>query len=235
MWREERVNGKLVDVFEPADPVEGAVIYLHGHGGERLSEKPEFTELFQTHKLRVIAPQGGKAWWLDHVHESFDPETTPVQFLKEQLVPWIEETFGVEPPKIALFGISMGGQGVLNWSYRDARRFTIVAAIAPAIDFQILHGKGYEIEEMFESAEDARQETATLHIHPLNWPRYQFLACDPQDSWFESSTRLSSKLYSSGIPYESDFETSHGGHNWIYFTAMADKCMKFISQSLNQL
>jgi hypothetical protein len=54
---------------------------------------------------------------------------------------------------------------------------------------------------MFASPEDARQETAILKIHPLNWPKHQFVVCDPRDEyWFESAERLSLKLHSSGIP-----------------------------------
>jgi S-formylglutathione hydrolase FrmB len=68
----------------------------------------------------------------------------------------------------------------------------------------------------------------------LNWPRHQLVVCDPSDAaWIPSSERLSSKLYSSGIPFESDFETSNGGHSWDYFNVMAPRVVKFVSEALD--
>ena len=42
-----------------------------------------------------------------------------------------------------------------------------------------------------DDAEDVRQDTATLHVHPLNWPRNIWFCCDPIDHrWHESTERL---------------------------------------------
>ena len=88
---------------------------------------------------------------------------------------------------------------------------------------------------MFHDRESARQHTAILQLHPLNWPRHQLLVCDPTDTeWIESAERLSSKLYSTGIPFESDFESSHGGHSWDYFNAMAPRVIEFVAAGLEQ-
>ena len=130
----------------------------------------------------------------------------------------------------------MGGQGILQLGYRDARSFPVMAAMAPAIDFNNWYGMGLPLDELFTDAEDARQATATLQIHPLNWPRHQLLMCDPVDiDWIEGCERLASKLSSSGIPFEQDFETSHGGHSWEYFEHMAPRAMEFIATNLKQV
>ena len=234
MWTQTRINGKEADVFSPSDRDErGAVIYLHGHNEERLSENDELTRLLGRFGLPVVCPRGRRSWWLDHVCEEFDAERTPAQFVREDVVDWIEQEWSLTPPKIALWGVSMGGQGVLNLAYRDARRFPVVAAIAPAIDFQIAYGQGWPLDSMFPNAEAARQETATLQIHPLNWPRYQFIACDPLDpTWYAGVQRLASKLSSSGVLYECDLETSYGGHNWDYFTRISESALQFLHNSL---
>jgi hypothetical protein len=52
--------------------------------------------------------------------------------------------------------------------------------------------------------------------------------------WFEGTQRLASKLYSTGIPFESDFETSHGGHCWEYFNYIAPRVMHYLVESLEQ-
>ena len=84
-------------------------------------------------------------------------------------------------------------------------------------------------------AEDARQDTATLHIHPLNWPRHQFFCCDPADvRWHESADRLHMKLYSLGVLHECDLETESGGHGWSYYDHMAEAALGFIVERLEQ-
>ena len=70
---------------------------------------------------------------------------------------------------------------------------------------------------------------------PLNWPKHQLLACDPADAeWFEGVERLTMKLSASGVPFESDLETSSGGHSWDYFNSMARRVISFVSDRLEQ-
>ena len=235
-WSEIQIAGKEAHVFEPSQPRAGrAVIHLHGHGCETLLHKPVYTAELERLGLRTICPCGKRSWWLPQICNEFDAQITPYDFVRESIVEWIGNHWQIAPPSIALTGISMGGQGALQLSYRDARRFPIVAAIAPAIDFQNWIGSGVPLDEMFESKESARQQTVTLHLHPLNWPRHQLLVCDPQDAdWIESSERLASKLYSTGIPFASDFETSHGGHSWDYFDKMAPRVMQFVADAFDK-
>ena len=54
-------------------------------------------------------------------------------------------------------------------------------------------------------------------------------------TWFEGNEILASKLSSSGIPYECDLKTSHGGHHWKYFTAMAENAMTYLDNALNRI
>jgi S-formylglutathione hydrolase FrmB len=159
-----------------------------------------------------------------------------MQWLRESIIPFIESHWKISTPQIALLGVSMGGQGVLQLAYRYAREFPVVAAISPAVDFHQLYGHGLPLDSMYASAEDARQETVVLNLHPLAWPRRQFFCCDPQDAdWFQGCTRLAMKLSSSGIMYERDFETSAGGHSWDYFNHMAPAAIDHIAKGLNSV
>ena len=88
---------------------------------------------------------------------------------------------------------------------------------------------------MYRDAEDARQDTATLHIHPLNWPRNQFFCCDPTDyRWHESVDRLRMKLWSLGVPFECDLETIAGGHSFEYASHMAPRAIGFLAERLER-
>jgi S-formylglutathione hydrolase FrmB len=124
----------------------------------------------------------------------------------------IERRFGVKPPGIAVVGIGMGGQGALRIAYRHPAVFPIAAAIAPAVDFhQGMREAGdrddgelYDVLwDLYGDVEPARQDTAILHVHPLNWPRHQWFASDPADvHWHDGAVRLHSKLAALGIPHE---------------------------------
>ena len=237
-WKTEELDGRRVDVFVPESEQApaGAVLFLHGHGRILLKENKIFTRLLQEHRLAAVCPDGGRAWWLNVVCEEFDPEMTAQQWLLERVVPFIEERFGISSPHVALLGISMGGQGVLQLAFRQATRFPIVAAISPAVDFFQLHGSGIPLDTMFPDTEAARQATVVLNLNPLFWPRYQFFCCDPADvEWFDGAARLGMKLSSSGILHERDLETTGGGHSWDYFNRMAPVVMQHIATSLRKL
>jgi len=134
----------------------------------------------------------------------------------------------------------MGGQGALRLSYVFPDKFPVVSAISPAIDFQRrieeVEEEDDPLLEMYPDPEAARQETALLYIHPLNWPRFQFFCCDPADfRWFDSSDRLRMKLGSLGVPFECDLETSAGGHGFAYYNHMAPRAVQFLVKGLSSL
>jgi tetraacyldisaccharide 4'-kinase len=237
-WRTIEVSGKSCDIFEPKspNPTGHAVIYLHGVHSNRLIDSHAFSAEFDRHGLRVIVPMTGRSWWADRICPEFDSKLTAERHVIENIVRWIGESWGIKPPGIALLGTSMGGQGALRLAFKHPNTFPVVAAISPAIDYQVRFKEGDEIlQTMYRDAEDVRQDTATLHIHPLNWPRNIWFCCDPTDHrWHESAERLRSKLVALGIPHERDLETSGGGHGIEYYNRMAAKAIGFIIERLDQ-
>src|SRR5262249_55494698 len=90
------------------------------------------------------------------------------------------------------------------------------------------------LAEMYADREAARQDTATLHVHPLNWPRNIWFCCDPADvRWHESAERLRMKLAALGIPHEVDLDTTGGGHGFDYYNRMAERAIGFIAARLD--
>jgi pimeloyl-ACP methyl ester carboxylesterase len=236
-WQQVDIAGKQADVFNPAErsAANFSVLFLHGHARITLKDNAVYTSHLERLGLDCVCPHGQRSWWGDRVCREFDPRVTPAAYIREQLLPWMHEHFESSPPAVALLGVSMGGQGALRLAYRHPEQFPIVAALAPAVDFQIWYGRGTPLDEIYPSAEAARQDTATLLLHPLHWPRHQLLTCDPRDAeWFEGTERLASKLYSAGIPFEKDLTTSHGGHSWEYFNYIAPRVMQFLYERLQQ-
>jgi pimeloyl-ACP methyl ester carboxylesterase len=251
-WTTIDIAGHEAELFEPARPHPAGlvVIYLHGVHLASLGDKPVFTRLLGEHGLRVVAPHTGPTWWADRISEAFDPHMTPEQYVLKHVVPFIERRWGTGPqglegpatlevpamPKIGLLGTSMGGQGALRFAFKHPTKFPAVAAISPAIDYQIRLREGDEVlYAMYRDEEDCRQDTATLHVHPLNWPRHIWFACDPADErWHESADRLRMKLYSLGIAHEHDLKTSAGGHGWPYYEHVAPAAIGFLVRALEQ-
>ncbi|MEZ6062747.1 MAG: alpha/beta hydrolase-fold protein [Planctomycetaceae bacterium] len=236
-WSTLQIDGRRVDVFDPPDdaPLSGCVLFLHGHGRVMLKENSVFSELFERHRLAAVCPDSGRSWWMDRICPEFDPQQTPHQWLLDGIVPLIKNRWGIVPPNVGLLGVSMGGQGALQVAFRHARLFPVVAAISPTVNFHQLYGAGLTLDEMYASAEEARQDTVVLNLHPLAWPRHQFFCCDPADQdWFEGCALLAMKLSSSGILHERDLETSAGGHTWDYFNHMADAAVSHIVAGLTR-
>jgi S-formylglutathione hydrolase FrmB len=238
VWTDLHIAGHLCHAFQPAAPSPHGetVLYLHGVHLGRLDQRPVFARLFDQYGLRCIAPVTQRSWWTDRICAEFDPEISAERYVLEHVMPWLAENWQVKPPLVALFGTSMGGQGALRLAYKHPDVFPVAAAISPAIDYQHRMAEGDEtLPLMYRDAEQARQDTATLHIHPLNWPRHQWFCCDPEDyRWHESAERLRSKLYSLGVPHECDLETASGGHGWEYYDHMAEPALRFIVDRLER-
>lgn len=242
-WAGLDIAGHSASVFEPQvpNPHGFTVLYLHSVGGETLADDAVFTAEFARHGLRVVAPQVGASWWSDRRFEAFDAERTAERYVLDDVLPAIAERWHVVAPRIGLLGISMGGQGALRLSYKYPDRFPVVAAISPAIDYHQWFERPTAqtdiipaLRKLYRDAEDARQDTATLHIHPLNWPRHQYFASDPADHWHEGADRLAMKLSSLGIRFECDLESTAGGHGWDYFHQMASPAVEFIAAALER-
>jgi S-formylglutathione hydrolase FrmB len=235
-WTEHDVAGHTCHFCEPAAGSEHGytILYLQGLRSGRLKYQTGIMEIIRQHGLRVIEPECDFSWWVDRISPRFDPDISGERYVMEKVLPFLSETYQCEPPQIALLGPSMGGQGALRLAYKYPDTFPVVAAIYPSIDFQKkIEEADANLSAMYRDAEDARQDTATLHIHPLNWPRHQFFCCDPADvRWHDSADRLHMKLYSLGVPHELDLETTAGGHSWKYFEHMAPRAIGFLAERL---
>jgi S-formylglutathione hydrolase len=200
----------------------------------------KFERLLDRKQLSVICPLRGDLWrdvWsLDHARRGADPKDTPRQLVLERILPAIFSELGSQPPGIALVGFGSGGQAALRLAYDYPDKFPVVAAIAPKIDFHLLVRDDHPVlTELFADEEAARQHTAILHVHPLNWPRHHFFCCDPANyAWYDGADRLRMKLAASGIPFECDLETSTDGDLAAYVELMAETVIDFVERGMER-
>jgi S-formylglutathione hydrolase len=256
------IAGHDCELFDPPTAEPGrAVIHLHGvheaflqdssgglqdSSGGLADNSSGLRGAIEAAGLPTLAPRTGRSWWLDQIMPGFDRNMTPERFVVEHVRAEIHRRFGVTPSGIALIGTGMGGQGALRLAYRHPTIFPVAAAIAPAIDFHLAmrecdernDGEYYDtLWQLFGDVERARQDTAILHVHPLNWPRHQCFASDPSDlHWHDGAVRLRSKLVALGIPHVALLEPLVGpgeGHSTVYYDRIAPEIMRFVLDALD--
>ncbi|MFM8497646.1 MAG: alpha/beta hydrolase-fold protein [Planctomycetia bacterium] len=244
-WSRVTVAGHPCEVFAPPEALPGrAVVVLHDLDGAPFSRPGDLRARLESAGLPTIAPLTGRSWWLDRIMPAFDRGMSPERFVRDTIVAEVGTRFGVQPPGIALLGVGMGGQGALRLAYRHPGVFPVAAAIAPALDFHL--GMRYAADrddgecfdtlwESFGDVERARQDTAILHVHPLNWPRHQWFASSPDDlHWHDGASRLHGKLVALGIPHEAQLEALPGENQAAFERRMAAAAVTFVVNSLDK-
>lgn len=231
-WKRILIRDKPVDLLH-IDGSRLAVLFLHPVGGESPAENAVFTAAFMKHGISCCAPWGARSWWSDRLCLEFDREVTAEKHLLHHVLPGMLSEWQLSPKSIAVAGISMGGQGALRLGFKYPERFPVVGSIAGAIDYYRWHGQGTPIDEIYETAEQCRLDSATLHLDPNAYPPHIFFACDPADhEWYQGNDRLQEKLRAFGVPHVADLESTAGGHGWEYFESQAEPLLEFLKSSL---
>lgn len=213
-WTQETIAGKPADVYQPPGVGRFGMLFLHPVGNETLRDRPAYTRLLDALGLPCVCPMAPYTWWTDRVLASFDPRLTAERHVMQNVLPYFAERWQLGPRSIGLFGISMGGQGALRLAFKYPRTFPVAAGIASALDFHEWYGQGYSLDEMYDSKEQARQDTALMHVHPSDYPPHIYFAIDPEDAdWYRGNDRLHEKLGALGVPHTIDFTTSAGGRS----------------------
>jgi S-formylglutathione hydrolase len=235
-WTTEQIAGKTADVYEPPGgrPRFG-VMHLHGHGRRTIRDNTAFTRWFDELNLACVCPHGQRSWWADRVCVEFDATITPERFLLDGVTPFFRERWNLGTRSLAVQGICMGGQGALRLAFKHPDVYAVVAAISPAIEYHEWYYRGLPLDDMYDSKEQCRQDTAPMHVHPSNFPPHIFYCIDPADGeWFRGCDRLHEKLNALGVTHEAEMTTSVAGHGWDYFNHMAERAERFIVAGLEQ-
>jgi len=237
VWSEITLAGKTVEVYEPkaARKPRFGVLFLHPLGLETLRGRLPYTKILDELQLVCVCPHAARSWWADRICTEFDAHFTSEHHLLKNVLPYCKERWNPAPRSIGVFGISMGGQGALRLALRHPHLFPVAAGIASALDYHELYGEGSPLDEMYDSKEQCRQDTAILHIHPSQYPPHLFFCSDPDDTaWHRGNDRLHEKLSALGIPHTIDLTTQAGGHSWQYFDHMAEPTLRFVYEGLEK-
>src|SRR5262249_3434998 len=193
---------------------------------------PAFTRWFDALQMVCVCPRGGRCWWADRVCPEFDPRLTPERYLLDHAVGYIGGVWGIGARGGGLLRVGVGGQGAWRAAFTHRDTFPAVAAIAPAIEYHELYGRGTPLDAMYDSKEQCRQDTALLHVSPLKSPPHIFFCVDPDDPWYRGSDRLHEKLSALGVAHTCDLTTRAGGHSAAYAEHMAERAVRFVHAGL---
>ena len=96
-----------------------------------------------------------------------------------------ETRWNLAPPAIGLAGHQHGRAGGLAAGIQASALFPVVAGIASALDYHEFYDQGPALEEMYDSKEQCRQDTALMHVPPYEPPPHIYFCIDPDDAdWF---------------------------------------------------
>lgn len=218
-WERVQVAGRPADVFDPPGR-RGAAVYLHPHGGLLGPDWPALTAALAEHRLGCVAPHAGTGWWLgpDERH------------LTEAVVPFARTAFGAT--RLAGFGVRAGGQGAVRLGFRRPDLLPVVGSLAGAFDFHEEYGRGSVLDDLYESAERARLDTAILHLNPTSYPPHVWLACAPADPWWRGNDRLHEKLAAYGVPHVADLDATAGDDPAAYLDARVGPLVAWTADAL---
>jgi S-formylglutathione hydrolase FrmB len=237
VWTTVEIAGKPADLYEPVSVPRSrfGVLYLHDTRGESLRDRPTFTRLFDELGLACVCPLAPRTWWTDRRCPEFDSIMTAERLVLDHVLPTYRRRWNLGPRGVGLLGVGMGGQGALRLAFKHAEHFPVLAALAPSLDYHEYYGAGSEIDALYDSKEQCRQDTAIMHVPPHNYPPHIFFGSDPDDAyWHRGNDRLHEKMTALGIPHECDLTTRAGGHTWQYYEHMAERAVRFLHAGLDQ-
>ena len=230
-WIEQTVDDTLFRIFRPPNVADRLIFFLHDEDQSVPLQDPAIERLLNDRQLTAVAPVCGPIWSLDVATERGLPREYFVQRIlsvAQAVALNGESSSPALAAPMALLGLGMGGQALLRVALDYPDRYPVVAAVEPVIDFHLYVRAGHPtLCEMFSEEEAARQHTAILHVHPLNWPRHLFFCADPMNyPWFDGPDRLRMKLAASGIPFECQLETTAEDSQESYFQLLAERAIE---------
>ena len=215
------------------------LVFLHGRGEDESSylDQQMFEALArQGGRAPVVAfPRGGEgSYWHDRADDG-----AWGSYVSEELIPELVNRFDIEPERIAIGGISMGGFGAFDIAVREpfelrngeAASFCAVGGHSPAIweNASDTAPGAFDDEADFE-AHDVIAEVGTPPF-PLRGTRY-WLDVGDGDPFREADEALAEALDASGA--KGHIVIGKGGHEDSYWNSNWRRYMHFYARSLKR-
>lgn len=157
-----------VNVVRPAHPgprgERSLLVFLHGRGGSAdtfTGNEAFYAGLARTGRRAplVAFPDGGvHSYWHNRRNGRWG------RYVMREVIPRVSRRFGVDPRRIAIGGISMGGFGAYDLALKHSRRFCAVGGHSAALWFEA----GETAPGAFDSAADFERNdiVGTVRANP---------------------------------------------------------------------
>jgi poly(3-hydroxybutyrate) depolymerase len=112
------------------------VVFLHGRGGSDTTFTGDEAVFAGLAKLGARAPVvafpdgGDHSYWHDRADGDWG------RYVMREVIPRVVRRFGIDPKRVAIGGISMGGFGAYDLALKHPRRFCAVGGHSPALWFE---------------------------------------------------------------------------------------------------
>ena len=205
------------------------IVMLHGFGADHTTALVGMSPA-QAMALRVdgspIAPMalvtvdGGGGYW--HAHRGDDP----MDMIVNELIPLCQGSgLGVEPQRIGVMGISMGGYGALLLAETYPDRFAAAAVISPAVWTDYDQARSTN-RGAFSSAESFRANDVILAAGRLS--RRPVRIATGIDDPFHPGVVALAKV----VPTDTTVVISTGCHTGAFFASQEPPSLGFLSRHL---
>ena len=196
----------------------------------------------------IVMPNGDSSWFIN----SYDGKEKYENFFINEFIPAIEKIYRIKAEKRyrGIAGLSMGGYGTLNDSFKYPALFAAAASLSAAVrndsaivklsdiewenTFGQLYGKGLKgIARLTKAWYDNSllKIVETKPASELKTVRY-WIDCGDDDYLTIGNSLLHIGLVEKGIPHE--FRVRQGTHNWTYWRTGIIDALQFIGQSFHQ-
>lgn len=204
------------------------VIFLHGRDEDETSYlvDPMFRALadLKTRAPVMAFPDGGdSSYWHDRDSGAWG------SYVLYEVLPTLIDRFDIDPHRVAIAGVSMGGFGALDLARLAPSRFCAVAAHSPAI----WESAGETADGAFDDAEDFDRnnviEIAGETPNPYRGMHIWIDAGD-DDPFLEGDSALEDALRSAG--QHPIVRSGSGGHDSAYWNGNWEEYLTFYSRAL---
>jgi S-formylglutathione hydrolase FrmB len=204
------------------------LVFLHGRGEDEKSylTEPMFKALRrQRGKAPVVAfPRGGPdSYW----HDRDDGEWG--SYVLDELTPNLVERFEIEPERVAIGGISMGGFGAYNLARQDPDAFCSVGGHSPAV----WENASATAPGAFDNEDDFDRNDVITAVRSPESPldgKKAWLDVGDDDPFADANQALANSLTEGGA--EVNFFEGPGAHETSYWNSNWPRYMAFYARTL---
>jgi S-formylglutathione hydrolase FrmB len=217
------------------------VVYLlHGLGGS-FRDWTNYSNVatFAAGGLILVMPEGDSSYYVNSAQR---PQNRYEDYIVNDLISEVEGKFPAAHgrPNRAIVGISMGGFGAVNLSFRHPELFVFAGALSPAVDaptrpFSLTRiGHWREHSAIFGAwgSKTRRDNDPFVLVRSLDPTRapYVFLSCGEKEGFLRANRRFAALLGRYHFRYE--FHPVPGGHDWNQWNQRLPDVFRSLSEHL---